>query len=155
MRLFKNCVLLMALTCAPAIAQQNAVCTAPAKGATAAGSAVETVSEKPKSVFAAAERLARRYTVVQSDSNEHAVGFCMAPAGRNLYVQVRIDPAVTSPDQSLTQVEVTPAPAARAAADSNRDHAVAACYAAAFLHFVKNDLADREIEKTPLHFTCE
>ncbi len=140
----------------PAIAQQNASCTAPAKGATAAGSAVETVSEKPKSVFAAAERLARRYTLVQSDSNERALGFCMAPARRNLYVQVRIDPAFTSPDQSLTQVEVAPAPAAaQAASDPNRDHAVATCYAAAFLHFMKNDLADREIEKSPLHFTCE
>jgi hypothetical protein len=136
-------------------AQQNAPCTAPAKGATPAGSAVETVSEKPKNVFAAAARLARRYTVVQSDSNEHALGFCMAPAGRNIYVQVRIDPAFTSPDQSLTQVEVTPAADAKAAADPSREHAVASCYATAFLHFMKNDLADREIEKTPLHFTCE
>lgn len=139
----------------PVLAQQSAPCAVPSKGASATGSAVETVSEKPKNVFAAAARLARRYTVVQSDSNEHALGFCMAPGGRSVYVEVRVDPAFTSPDQSLTQVEVTPAPPANAAADADRDRALAACYATAFLHFMKNDLADREIEKTPLHFTCE
>lgn len=140
----KSAVAVLLLVIALPIARaDDQPCRQPA--GSAPQSVAEIVSDTPKQVYAAVERVARQYKVAHADRGARSLGFCAPTPAGPMFFTVRVDPSFTSNTEALAGVQVQDlkggdAPAAK----------VSSCYAEEFVHQVRNALATGVAEKMSL-----